>query len=381
MDNTLDNSPSSAESPDKDLLDLYYNHPDLSKIQTVLIVFFKHIGDVILSTPVYSVLKNHYPHLKIDALVNKETEEMLLGNPNINRVISYDRAKVKSSFFNKIKGEVALYSSIRKLGYDMVISLDDSNRGRTISWYSKAKINVGCGSRKKIIFGKVDPHTHWVRHTSVNRHYLQRHLDTLRRIGVYAKGDEIYPQLFEGDAEKTKIAAVLQNAGIENKPFILIHPTSRWMFKCWPAKSMGQLITKIQKEVKLPIVITAAPDPTEADYIKRMQKEITAPVIDLTGQLTLMELIPLVRAARLFIGVDSAPMHMASATNTPTIALFGPSNETDWGPVGKTHYIVSAPQHICRPCQLDGCGGGRICECLEDITVDQVFAKVQEELN
>ncbi|MBF0381070.1 MAG: putative lipopolysaccharide heptosyltransferase III [Magnetococcales bacterium] len=367
-------------STEKDLIDAYNNHPDLSKIKTVLVIFFKHIGDVILSTPVYSVLKNRHPHLQIDALVNKETAEMLQGNPNINEVISYDRKVVKSSLGNKIKGEIALYSSIRNRRYDMVISLDGSNRGRTLSWYSGAKINVGSGGRKKIFFGRVDPHTHWVRHTSINRHYLERHLDNLRRIGIYANKEERYPQLFESQEVKTKISNTLQKAGIGNGPYILIHPTSRWMFKCWPAQLMGQLIDKIQKQIQLPIVITAAPDPTEADYITRMKREFSAPVIDLTGQLTLMELIPLIRAAKLFIGVDSAPMHMASATNTPTIVLFGPSDETDWGPVGKKYHIISASQHICRPCQLDGCGGGRICECMNDITVDEVFAKVEEEL-
>ncbi len=365
----------------KDHLDTYYNHPDLSGVRKALVVYCKNIGDVILATPVFSVLKNRYPNMIVDALVNKETEEILLGNPHINQIISYDRARIKATLSSQIRGEVALFSSIRKQGYDMVISLASSNRGRTLSWLSGAKITVGCGRQKKIFFGRIDPHTHWVRHTAVNRHYLELHLDSLRRIGIFPGKEEKYPQLFEGEAARNKILGLLDQAGLNDKPFILIHPTSRWMFKCWPSQSMAQLITRIHKEIKLPVILTAAPDPNEAAYMEHLQTELDVPVVDLAGQLSLRELIALVRMAQLFIGVDSAPMHMASATRTPTVALFGPSNEVDWGPIGDNHTVVASPRLICRPCQIDGCGGGKVSECMLDISVEEVFSQVQDSLN
>ncbi|HET9337554.1 MAG TPA: glycosyltransferase family 9 protein, partial [Casimicrobiaceae bacterium] len=75
--------------------------------------------------------------------------------------------------------------------------------------------------------------------------------------------------------------------------------------------------------------------------------------------------------ARAFVGVDSAPMHIASATGTPSVALFGPSSEIAWGPWRVPHRVVTSA-HPCRPCGLDGCGGSKVSECLTTLPVDRV---------
>lgn len=85
-----------------------------------------------------------------------------------------------------------------------------------------------------------------------------------------------------------------------------------------------------------------------------------ANLVDLTGQLSLRELAAVTREARIFVGVDSAPMHIAAAMQTPVIALFGPSGEFEWGPWGVPHRIITSMNHPCRPCGIDGCGGGKI---------------------
>jgi heptosyltransferase-3 len=98
----------------------------------------------------------------------------------------------------------------------------------------------------------------------------------------------------------------------------------------------------------------------------------------LAGQLSLKELAALTARARLFIGVDSAPMHIAAAMGTPTVALFGPSGDREWGPWGVPHRVVSSDAHPCRPCGIDGCGGGKVSDCLSSLSVDRVHAAVQE---
>ena len=80
--------------------------------------------------------------------------------------------------------------------------------------------------------------------------------------------------------------------------------------------------------------------------------------------------------ARLFVGVDSAPMHIAAAVGTPAVALFGPSDEVEWSPWGTAHRVVASPEFPCRPCRNDGCGGGKVSECLTTLPVDRVMAAV-----
>jgi heptosyltransferase-3 len=78
----------------------------------------------------------------------------------------------------------------------------------------------------------------------------------------------------------------------------------------------------------------------------------------------------------MFVGVDSAPMHIAAAVGTPVVALFGPSDDVEWAPWGVAHRIVASGAHPCRPCRNDGCGGGKISECLTTLSVARVTAAI-----
>jgi heptosyltransferase-3 len=102
--------------------------------------------------------------------------------------------------------------------------------------------------------------------------------------------------------------------------------------------------------------------------------------LNLAGQLSIKELGALTARAEVFVGVDSMPMHLACAMGTPTVALFGPSGEQQWGPWNVSHRVVSS-NHSCRPCGLDGCGGGKVSECLTFLPVDAVRAAVRELLS
>ena len=155
-----------------------------------------------------------------------------------------------------------------------------------------------------------------------------------------------------------------------------VHPGSRWLFKCWPAEATAALIDRIVAD-GLPVVVTGAPDERErtlvAATLAALAPETRARVVDLTGTLTLSELAALTASARAFAGVDSAPMHIAAAMGTPTLALFGPSSEQAWGPWQVPHEVVTSA-HSCRPCGLDGCGGGKVSECLTTLPVVRVHA-------
>jgi heptosyltransferase-3 len=96
----------------------------------------------------------------------------------------------------------------------------------------------------------------------------------------------------------------------------------------------------------------------------------------LSGRLTLKQLAALSARAKLFIGVDSAPMHIAAAVRTPVVALFGPSGELEWGPWRVPHRVVASGAHACRPCGNDGCGGGKVSECLTELPLEAALAAV-----
>ncbi|MEO5333853.1 MAG: putative lipopolysaccharide heptosyltransferase III [Magnetococcus sp. YQC-5] len=362
------------------VLNSYANYPDWQRVQKVVIILLQNIGDVILATPVFATLKGRFPDMRVDAVVNKGTEDVLLDNPNITHIHVFDHAGRNTSLLGKLNHRRGIVQAVREVGYDMAMTLTVSTKGRMLCLLSGAGIRVGIGRREKYGFGLLDPLTHWVRHPGGKRHYLERHLDCLRHLGLFPTEAQRQSVLFEGDAARARMEAVLAEAGLETIPFVVIHPTSRWMFKCWPADAMAQLMNRMHAELGVRMILTAAPDPRENNYVVQLKTCLKAPVLDLAGQLTLRELIALIRRAHLFVGVDSAPMHMAVAVKTPSVVLFGPSSEWDWGPRGDLHRLVVSDRFPCRPCQIDGCGGSKISECLLDISVDTVFEQVQKQL-
>ncbi len=154
-----------------------------------------------------------------------------------------------------------------------------------------------------------------------------------------------------------------------------MHPGSRWLFKCWPAARTAALLDCIVED-GFDIVVTGADDERErvliAEILAGVRPATRARIVDLSAQLTLPELAALTGRARAFVGVDSAPMHIAAAMGTPVVVLFGPSGEMQWGPWEVASRVIASDVHPCRPCGLDGCGGGKVSDCLTTLPVARV---------
>jgi heptosyltransferase-3 len=161
---------------------------------------------------------------------------------------------------------------------------------------------------------------------------------------------------------------------VGDTPYVHLHPASRWRFKCWPAERNAELIDRLAADGHN-VVLTSAPD--EVGFIDEILNKAKSAPVSLAGKLSIKELGALTARARLFIGVDSMPMHLAAAMGTPTIALFGPSGENEWGPWNVERRVVTTT-HTCRPCGYDGCGGGKLSECLAFLPVEPVYAAARE---
>ena len=152
------------------------------------------------------------------------------------------------------------------------------------------------------------------------------------------------------------------------------------MFKCWTPAGMAALFDRIAHDGHR-IVMTGAPDAREREHVAAIASQLgpatRESVVDLSGALTLQEVAALTARARAFVGVDSAPMHIAAAVGTPTLAIFGPSSEIAWGPWQVPARVVTSA-HPCRPCGLDGCGGGKVSECITTLPVARVHDALRD---
>jgi heptosyltransferase-3 len=353
----------------------------LSDVRRALVTKLRHHGDVLLASPVFTTLARAAPHVEIDALVYAETAPMLEGHPSIALLHTIDRDWKRRGVTRQAVHEIRLARALRARRYDLLIHLTEHPRGLTL-----ARV---LGPRYAVTRERPRADWLWRRHfthfyrlpRATPRHAVEANLDALRRIGVYPSDDDKRLVLVPGAPAHQRVDALLAQHGLAPRGFVQIHPGSRWLFKCAPASHTAALIDRLSGDGHR-IVVTGAPDARERalldDILARVSAAHRPGIVDLCGALTLPDLAALTAAARAFVGVDSAPMHIAAAMGTPTVALFGPSGEHEWGPWRVPSRIVVSTAHPCRPCGIDGCGGGKISECLTTLPVERVHVAVRE---
>ena len=315
--------------------------------QNILLIKLRHHGDMLLTTPVINALRQRYPQANIDVLLYKETRPMLEAHPAIRQLHIIDRNWKKESGWQKFRHEMALISAVRACRYDVVINLADQWRSAIITGLSGAPVRIG------FAFAKRDnAFWRWCHNQQVpttdhhSLHTVEQNMSALLPLGISADGAKASMHFSEPDRQK--VQQLLSEAHI-NGPFVVLQPTSRWVFKCWEDEKMAQLIDALAAGGHT-LVLTAAPDPHEMAMIRHIQSLCRSPnVISLAGQLSLPQLAALIDAAQLFIGVDSAPMHMAAALDTPCLALFGPTKLQHWRPWGDNNRVIWAGDYAPLP--------------------------------
>jgi heptosyltransferase III len=348
-----------------------------ASVRRALVVKLRHHGDVLLSSPVFQLLKNRAPHAEIDALVYADTSELLEGHPAISRIHRIDRSWKRSGLANQARREGALLGTLRERRYQLIVHLTDHWRGAWLAQALRPRWSVA-PMRDSMLWRSCFSHRYpFPRGTP--RHTVELNLDALRRVGLYPDEHEKQVVLVPGLEAMQRVDQVLKERGIASGSFIHFHPTSRWLFKAWTESASSELMRRLAADGHR-IVLTAAPDAREKSIVGRILAAApSASITDLSGQLSLREMAALSARARLFFGVDSAPMHIAAAMGTPVVVLFGPSDERIWGPWRVPHRVI-ASNHVCRPCNNDGCGGGKVSECLTQLPVERVHAVVNEML-
>lgn len=341
----------------------------------ILIIKLKHIGDVLLATPAVSALREKFPKGYISILVRKGSEEMVTGNPKIDEVITYNGFKDHPLPW-KILEEIGFAFRLRKRRFDLVIELGFGDREAIYGLLSGARYRVGFDPGNKGFLGR--------RYTLTDRfpmdnskHIVERDLELVRPLGVKIGKKEL--ELYYSPKDGEFAEGLLEENRIKNDFIVVIHPTSRWLFKCWTDEGNAKIADYLQKEKGAKVIITSGPDTREVEKAERIIGLMETKPISILGTLTLKQLAALIDRADLFIGVDSAPMHMAAALKTSVIAFFGPSGEHNWAPWGEGHIVIKKDMP-CRPCGRAGCNDSKRSECLEAITINDVIPHIDDKI-
>ncbi|MGQ9921334.1 MAG: putative lipopolysaccharide heptosyltransferase III [Desulfobacca sp.] len=336
----------------------------------ILLIQFKHLGDVLLITPVIRALHHAWPTARLSALVPRGMEAMLSDHPLLLEIMLMDRGE------RQVAAQLRFASTLRRRHFDLVLEFSGGDRGAIAAWLTGAGTRVSFAHPKR-------PWWHRLTFTclapplSLRAHTVAKNLALVAALGIRPQHQGL--EFFWSPATAATVQELMQSLHLRPQGFILMHPPARWLFKCWTATGYAQVIDALQREYDWPVVLTAAPVPQELNLIKEILGLVRTRPINLAGRLDLKTLGALIAQARLFVGVDSAPMHLAAAVQTPSVVLFGPSGSYNWGPWGNGHLVLTK-NFDCQPCGRDGCNGSKISRCLTTITPAEVLAAIARQL-
>lgn len=344
-----------------------------ASVKRVLVIKLGHIGDVLVTTPVVRALHEAWPGVQVTAVVNQGTEAMMVHSPQIDQVLIVRR---DLSGVAALRSQLSLLCALRRAKFDLALELSGGDRGALLSLASGAELRVGFEPKKPNMRAKAF-------HMLVDQRGTQNHVvDTFlrqpRALGIEPADTRM---LFEpGGEARGKAADNISKAGLNGRPFALVHPTSRWMFKCWNADGVAAVINHLRRR-GMGIVMTCAPDDHEIRYNSRVLEQTgVSGILNLSGKVDLLTLGALIERANLFFGVDSAPMHMAAALGTPVAVIFGPSGDVMWGPWQVASEVIAGD---CpdRPCGRDGCEGSKVSRCLVELEPKRVIEAIERLLS
>ena len=355
--------------------------PEVAPLQqtarSILIIQLGDIGDVVLSIPAFRTVRENFPRAKVTVAVRAKAHELIRQIPWVDGAVAVNEDR--RSPLGELRHQREFFSFVRRHRFDLAIDLRTGTRGAILAWLSGAKERVGF----------LDPEAAW-RNRLFTRLYrleyrLPQHVSAYYASLLRAHGltvSEAAPEMRVPSETSERASEILRSAGVPaDRPVIAIQPFSLWRYKEWGIDKFALLVQRILEACPASIAITGSPDERgRAEDIARRCGPDGRRVHNLAGKTSLGELSALIAACRLFIGPDSAGVHIAAAVGTLTVAIFGPSAPASWAPAGENHAVVQK-NLSCVPCRRKGCEGSGISRCLEELDVDEVWTVVQMQMN
>jgi len=331
----------------------------LNEFCRILVIRFRFVGDVLLTTPALQVLRRRFPECYLAMLTDAAAAEVVEGHPALNEVMVFKPAG-RERGWSRWRRYWQLMRHIRQQRFDLVFNLQPGDRGGLVAWWSGARGRVGYARPgERMFFYNVR-----APYLTGARYRVEHVLDALRAVGIEAEAEP--PSLGLTEADRGAARAFLDG----HHPVVVLHPGRPSTRKTWQDERWTELADSLAERHGARVIFAGAPP--EAERVQRIAAAMRHPSVSVAGKLNLKELAALIERVDLFIGIDSAPLHLTSAVGTPSVALFGFSNPVEWNPPGAEHIALHKPlaEHPC--CPPHCCEVGQS-PCMKNITVEDVM--------
>ncbi len=322
----------------------------------ILIIQTAFIGDVILATGLLEKLHHQFPEAYIDFLVRKGNESLMNGHPFVRETVVWDKRGGKYSNLFKLIGK------IRGTRYDLVVNVQRFANSGLITALSNAPLKIGFDKNPfSWSFNKKVPHE-----IGNGVHEVVRNHDLIRSL---TDDDHCNPKLYPSEKDFKAIEKW------QAKPYICLAPASVWFTKQFPKEKWIELIKAIPFQGNI-FLLGAPSDLNLCNEIIETSGDARAQ--NLCGKLSLLQSAALMKDAEMNYVNDSAPMHLASAINAKTCAIFCSTiPEFGFGPLSDENHVIQVKENLdCRPCGLHGkkaCPKGHF-KCGLDMTIGQLIS-------
>lgn len=291
---------------------IFFKPKPVYEPKTIMILNYdgSKIGDQVLATALIQPLKKKFPSAKIFFCCSYLTQPIFENNPLIDKTIVAQFVDFKA-FLNLLK-----FNELRSLKPDIAISMSINLSSHIMAFLSGAKMRIGWDHKSK---GFVLTHPiPYYKENEKKEHEVFKHLKLLLPLGIKVKNPKV--EVFASDNARKKISEMLP----KNKKIVAVHGGSiNFPFKNWPAKNFSTVIERITDE-KTHVFLVGSK--TESKIVEKIISGINQKkrefVFNFAGKTNIDELIALLEKTNVFFGIDSAPMHLAAATNCIVYAVF-----------------------------------------------------------
>jgi heptosyltransferase-2 len=337
----------------------------------ILVMRYRFIGDTVLTVPFLRNLREAFPAARIDLMIEPFSGQVIEGCPYVDGVVPFEFKTIHTysaaTERGKLAGYIHYWKLIKKERYDAVFVLKRSLSSALLVRAAGVPRRIGFSTegRGMLLTDRVV-----YRH---DQHEVENFLDCLRVIDapIRSKALELWPTPGNDAKVKTRFFRAGWNA---DDLKIIIHPAASLPAKQWPLDRFASVMHVLRDRYQARFIYTGAKG--DAALYREIEKRGSFDGLDLCGIADLRENISVYRAADLFFGVDSGPMHMAAAAGVPVVALFGPTDERKWGPWGQGHTVITR-RLSCYPCKPHKCADN---ECMKRITVEEAVEAVEQKV-
>ncbi len=347
----------------------------------ILIIKPSSLGDVVHTVPLVHSIKRNYPDCHIGWIIQKTFAPIVENDPSIDELIpisipsTSDPGAGRGAYLAAARATlstlVGLRWRFRKQSYDYILDLHASFRSGLLGLANPGGIRIGFADAKEL-------------NTRFQNHLLTLHPDKPHAVDknlAFAEylGCDVKPSDFRLIASSDaagRVQTLLSELGVnEGDKIIYANPASRWETKFWTISGWAQLADLIAKESGWSLILSGGPQ--DLGYIEQITAEMKSPARVAAGKLSLSDAVALMERSDLYVGVDSGPMHIAAFTNTPVVAIFGPTDPAKVGPYGAGHVVLQNEDLDCLICRKRSCPE---MSCMNGITAERVFEAVREQL-